>query len=255
MSKEAITHIGPKLKDIRTGRKISRKDLAGVCHPNTLRNFEIGLNQINIDDFVKLLINLGYNDFDLLDGLATTTLEKYAEYIELADCFTLFKSMRSRNVNGIEGNVNSVCMKMKAFMQTETYNELDTVLKQDLYMMYITMSSFLEQTEEFMLTRGLELFYLSYKKGQSVFSSGEVNLMGALCQLPYPKDKFFYKICDKICDNFATKERLKRYENDFLYTYIELLYKENSRKFSASKQKLIGINPCSQFIFEAVKKS
>lgn len=255
MNKEVVTHIGPKIKDIRTGRKISRKELSDVCHPNTLRNFEIGLNQINIDDFVKLLVHLGYTDFDLLDGLETSTLDKYQEYIEFADCFALFKTMSTRRVAGIEENALGVSKRMEAYIKTEKYENLDIVIKQDLYTMYVVMSTYLECTTEDMLTKGLELFYASYKKGQSMYSSGEVNLISALCQLPYAKDKFFYKICDKICDFFATKDRLKGYENDFLYVYIELLYNENSRKFSASKQKLVDINPCSQFIFETVKKS
>lgn len=255
MDKKVTTNIGPLIKHVRTARKISRKDLAHICHPNTLRNFEVGFNQINVDDFTKILIDLGYIEYDTRDGLETLSEELYGEYVRLCDEFEFFKIQNYKESLKADEHAEMLLTKMDAYIKKGSFSELSVVLQQDLYGKYITVCDYLRVVNAEMYKQGLELFYQSYQKGQSYYSYGEIVLMGALCLTPNKKENVFYKLCDKICETYFAAPRLKAHEYEFLYNYIELLNEENYRKFNTLKAKFMGKQENVMNIFYDVKNS
>lgn len=255
MNKEITTNIGPLIKEVRTSRKISRKDLAHICHPNTLRNFEVGFNQINIDDFTKILIDLGYTDYDVRDSLETISTEQYSEYVKLHDEFEFFTIQRNKESLKADVHAEMLLGRLYTYIQNDVFKNLDIVLQQDVYAKYITVNNYLRLTTVDMYRQGLDLFYKSYQKGQSYYSYGEVVLMGALCLTPSKKENTFYKLCDKICETYFAAPRIKTHEYNFLYNYIELLNEENYRKFNTLKAKFMGKQENVMHIFYDIKNS
>lgn len=255
MDKKVATNIGTLIKKVRSARKISRKDLAHICHPNTLRNFEVGFNQMNVDDFTKILIDLGYLEYDARDGLQTMEEEHYNTYIQLCDEYEFYKIQNHRESLKADEHAEELLAQMKKFIKSDAFSKLNIVLQQDLYGKYVNVSDYLRVATVNMYKKGLELFYKSYQKGQSYYSYGEVTLMGALCLTPNKKENVFYKLCDKICETYFTADRLKQHEYEFLYNYIELLNEENYRKFNTLKAKFMGKQENVMHIFYDIKNS
>ncbi|MGL4662322.1 MAG: hypothetical protein ACRCV7_01390 [Culicoidibacterales bacterium] len=255
MDNKVTTNIGPLVKEVRTSRKISRKDLAHICHPNTLRNFEVSFNQINIDDFTKILIDLGYIDYSTRDGLRTIATDQYNEYVTLCDEFDFFKIQYNKESLKADEHAEMLLSRMETYIKSDAFSELNIVLQQDIYGKYVVVSDYLRVINADMYKQGLELFYKSFQKGQSQYSYGEIVLMGALCLTPNKKENLFYKLCDKICETYFTSEYLKSHEYEFLYNYIELLNEENYRKFNTLKAKFMGRQENIMNIFYDIKNS
>lgn len=255
MDNKVTTNIGPLIKEVRTSRKISRKDLAHICHPNTLRNFEVSFNQINIDDFTKILIDLGYVDYNTRDGLRTIPTEQYKKYIELCDEFDFFKIQYYKESLKADEHAELLLAGMKTYIKSDAFEGLNVVLQQDIYGKYVVVSDYLRVVTTEMYKTGLELFYKSYQKGQTSYSYGEIILMGALCLTPNKKENLFYKLCDKICETYFMSPYLKAHEYEFLYNYIELLNEENYRKFNTLKAKFMGRQENVMNIFYDIKNS
>lgn len=252
--KEFKTNIGMKIKDVRTGRKISRKDLAFVCHPNTLRNFEIGENQMNVEDFYKILIELGYTDFNLNDGLETVETKEYEKYIQICDQFDFYQVQQGKNSSQVNVHAKTVQQNIELYFTTSDYARLPLVLQQNIQSMYLELGYCLGNITGNDVKHAFELLLKSLQKGQTAYSHGEIALTGALCKAPEKKEKSFYKICDRICETLSEKSRLKQEEYNFIYNYIEMLRRENSRKFNIVKNKYAQKASYFMHIFNDVKK-
>lgn len=255
MNKKTTTNMGPHLKNIRTARKISRKDLASICHPNTLRNFEVGFNQINIDDFTKLLIELGYTDYDINDSLETIEGHQYDEYITICSEYDFFKVQCQKESLKTDEQALNLYQNTQKYLKSDDFVNLNLVFQQDLYAKYVDLGNYLQLSTVEIFQQGLDMFHQTYQKGQKNYSQGEINLMSALCAIPCKKENSFYKICDKICEIVIELSYLKKKDYEFLYNYIELLYTENYRKFNTLKAKIADKNKNIMNIFYDVKKS
>lgn len=255
MNKKITTNMGPYLKNIRSSRKISRKDLSHICHPNTLRNFEVGFNQINIDDFTKILIELGHTNYDINDSLETIETKQYEEYIQLSSEYDFFQVQCNRRSIKTSDQAVQLYNLFQKYLEKEAFQKLELVFQQDVYAKYLVLANYLETSEISMFQHGLEMFYMSYHKGQKNYSQGEIALMSALCVVPCKKENAFYKLCDKICEVLLSGPRLRVADYEFLYNYIELLHIENYRKFNTLRTKISEKNQKVASIFYDVKKT
>ncbi|MCD8511020.1 MAG: helix-turn-helix domain-containing protein [Bacillus sp. (in: Bacteria)] len=61
-------YTGQKLRLLREKKGISREELAGRCelHVNTIRNYEIGENDMTATVLLKIALALGIEDIDIL---------------------------------------------------------------------------------------------------------------------------------------------------------------------------------------------
>lgn len=267
---EKITKLetGTFLRDIRENKKVSRNDLKHICHANTLRNFEVGFNQINVEDFFKIYISLGYTNLNLLDILRLSKDPAHSKFFILNDKFEnalsdLFQKYEICNIREVGEDDNLplsdkmefLAKELESFTTSASFEDIEIPLQQSLIANKIIIKAILGLTTQTDFKVCTDYLNLTFTRGQTHFTSIELKLLlpAILIGVNLTKDQLktgnlaFEFICSKSIYSF--------YEEYFAYHFLKYLYVYENKKFIQLKRKYFDVSSPIRKLFSLVEKS